>query len=748
MKWFKYGFEVFLHKSSRLVDVICLLFIASVLTIALYRLFLPQLQFVSTPDFGQIDSLHMSISTKYFLWDKLQHNELPLWSKQIGSGYPVLGEGQIGTFFIPNILLYRLFDFAFAYNASLLLAILLFGLGMYVWLRSVSFSPAASVFGALTMTFSGIIFTHLTHITLLQSLSLTPLIIWLAYRLWQKPSYLNAVLFGFVLSQQLLAGFVQATFITVIFVIAHTVWLSWNKPQKISRTFFFGVAFLIFVGSSAIQLVPSREFLQNTPDPNGFSLGTATAFSFPLKHIIGFIEPFWFGNPRLGTYPAFTEFDGSIFWENTGYIGLVPLLLILVAFYFERKFSPRHPLFFFIVLLGGSFLFMTGSHSPLYFLYSYWPLNLFRVPSRFIWLFTLSLVYMSVYGFERLLRSKYSQTVKLIVVSLCIANSIHLFAMWNTYNAFLPSTTWLSEPKLAADVGDAQRIMTLGAPQIHNETFLSTGWQSLEPYLFLKNSVQPNSNLLWHIPHVNASMGRPLRRDAFVKELFQSEMIVSPEAASLSAVAADMFGTLGVDHVIAPELTIADHKQVPRTSVSEGDFALGVYDLKHRPRVYLAHQGVLADTLFQAEAFLKAPGFHEDQSVVIEEKLDFASPSAQAKTAIVTDSDTETTIQVLNNENQALLVLADTLYPGWNAYVDSVRTKIMPVNVTQRGVLVPAGDHTVVFRYEPESFQIGWKISAASLFIVIVFLFALRTPFFKNKNAFGLRVIRDRLKSV
>jgi hypothetical protein len=67
-----------------------------------------------------------------------------------------------------------------------------------------------------------------------------------------------------------------------------------------------------------------------------------------------------------------------------------------------------------------------------------------------------------------------------------------------------------------------------------------------------------------------------------------------------------------------------------------------------------------------------------------------------------------------------ILVLADSFYPGWNAYVDGKREGILRANLFFRAVALPAGEHTVEFRYEPMSFKIGLVISVTTIFALIV----------------------------
>ena len=61
-----------------------------------------------------------------------------------------------------------------------------------------------------------------------------------------------------------------------------------------------------------------------------------------------------------------------------------------------------------------------------------------------------------------------------------------------------------------------------------------------------------------------------------------------------------------------------------------------------------------------------------------------------------------------------ILVLSDTYYPGWRAFVDGVERPILRANHVFRAVVVPAGARDVVFSYEPDSFRYGLLVSVAA----------------------------------
>ena len=63
----------------------------------------------------------------------------------------------------------------------------------------------------------------------------------------------------------------------------------------------------------------------------------------------------------------------------------------------------------------------------------------------------------------------------------------------------------------------------------------------------------------------------------------------------------------------------------------------------------------------------------------------------------------------------AVLVLADTHYPGWRATIDGEPAEIFPAYYAFRAVVVPAGRHTVQFHYFPFSLKLGLAVSIAAL---------------------------------
>jgi len=74
----------------------------------------------------------------------------------------------------------------------------------------------------------------------------------------------------------------------------------------------------------------------------------------------------------------------------------------------------------------------------------------------------------------------------------------------------------------------------------------------------------------------------------------------------------------------------------------------------------------------------------------------------------------------------AFLVLNDTDYPGWHAFVNGQAAPIVSANYLFRGAFVPAGKSVVEFRYQPRSFEAGVGISLAAMLILAVLVFGER----------------------
>jgi len=93
-----------------------------------------------------------------------------------------------------------------------------------------------------------------------------------------------------------------------------------------------------------------------------------------------------------------------------------------------------------------------------------------------------------------------------------------------------------------------------------------------------------------------------------------------------------------------------------------------------------------------------------------------------------------------NFKNDGFILIPDTYYPGWKAFVDGEETEIYKTDLIFRGIKIPAGEHKIELQYEPESFRCGLLISGVSTILILGHtLYLLKNNFGKIRHVWNLR---------
>lgn len=71
-------------------------------------------------------------------------------------------------------------------------------------------------------------------------------------------------------------------------------------------------------------------------------------------------------------------------------------------------------------------------------------------------------------------------------------------------------------------------------------------------------------------------------------------------------------------------------------------------------------------------------------------------------------------------QGEGFLVVSEVYFPGWEASVDGLPTRLWRVDYLLRGLLIPAGEHTVEMRYHPRSLRLGALGSGIGLLMLLV----------------------------
>lgn len=87
------------------------------------------------------------------------------------------------------------------------------------------------------------------------------------------------------------------------------------------------------------------------------------------------------------------------------------------------------------------------------------------------------------------------------------------------------------------------------------------------------------------------------------------------------------------------------------------------------------------------------------------------------------------------NEESAFAVFSENFYqPGWQAFLNGKPVEHLRVNYTLRGLPIPAGIHTIEFKFIPKVIETGSGITIVSLVIFILVLISLLYLIFRKKN--------------
>jgi hypothetical protein len=128
--------------------------------------------------------------------------------------------------------------------------------------------------------------------------------------------------------------------------------------------------------------------------------------------------------------------------------------------------------------------------------------------------------------------------------------------------------------------------------------------------------------------------------------------------------------------------------------------------------------------------FVKAVKFvdNADQEMSALDNFDpkdtaIADKREAAKIKVNPDIDSSSTITLVENLNDKITyksfsktggfgVFSEVYYPnGWKAFIDGKETPIAKVDYLLRGLTIPAGEHTIEFRFHPSSYYTGDTIS-------------------------------------
>ena len=584
------------------------------------------------------------------------------------------------------------------------------------------------------------------------------------------------MLFGICFGMQILAGFPQTVYICSLFYGFLMLWrmagLAWGRSIK---TFLRPVATLaigsggaLFLGvlMGMMLLLPLWELGSVSDRAGGMRFEDATVLPYPLSCAITFFCPYYLGDISNLT---FTFIKTSLFWEVYGYAGMFTLLLACLATgvglsrLVRKKAGPEMNLLtraiptgnflFWIVVCLLSYCMVLGPLTPLYRLaFDLLPgFSSFRFPTRFLFVTVLAITLLGGLGLTWLqavvtrfipahAATRNRLFLGVLFVSLTLADLVYHN---QRQNPMVESQAWLAAPESAQAIRkqlSPGRVYSPDASNHHKRTvMLAKGWANdLSPYYLHRNLLQPNSNLLYGLPSLNAYSGiSPHWVVDMIGDHNRYGLLLELRAQRAEQAYYQWLQTLSVQWLIFPKPQDSPFLIYKGQTSPESH----LYQLTNSlPRARFAKQLLRLETIALIKKKMLEGTLDPRTTAILHSEQDFKtaqetlvswankqtlSSLTNTSTTITVDRATQVVIDVASRQG-GLLVLADTYYPGWKAFINSVETPIMRVNMMHRGVLVPPGKQTVTFRYQPGAVRWGIILSLfgfLSLLSLICYLY-------------------------
>jgi uncharacterized membrane protein YfhO len=703
------------------------------------------------------DAVSIIYPLRTYATDLIKQGQLPLWNPLMFTGYPLIASQPLGLYF-PTIIFYLIFSSPLAWILQVISQVLLATLSMYLLARHLKLGKLSSLFSAICYGFGGFTMIWLEWNTQATGSAIFPLLILFEDKLitTRKPKWL--VLLSISITLQLFSGYFP---VTIFSFLGMLIWFLYKRSFKSGLWVF--IAAILGVGLSGILLIPVVELLQNSQrlyekvDPN-------EAFT-PIFYLVNLLIPDFFGNPATGN-----------FWGPGSYLnvalfsGMVTAILAIVAIYstFKSKLTLA------LITLAGMTLIITIDNPLSRTLYH---LGLWGGSSmtmnRTLFLLNFSLGLLAGIGLEKLsskILKRYllSSAGVLSLLLLILGTSYLLTNSQTTFNisvrnSVLPCLIIISTAFLLLvfkKLPVRKSLIQFGLVVLLIAELFKFGWKfnTFTPtkYIYPKTELTnfltrfPNSRFvsdpvilppnMWVPYHLESPAGYdsvyPLNISKLIAVINSGNIQASPQTKNgvITSFDSPLLNILGTKYVVVSKKVnnSIDKDGVIDSKLQSSQFSQ-VFD--YGSVVVLENAKALPRAYQTTVVMKKNPqemlGMLTDQEFLLN-KITLSEDLDITGSGDITNQ--PTFIKLSNNHTQvmtdsptdSMLVVLDNYYPGWEAKIDGVSTKIHKVNYSFRGVLVPKGQHQIDFDYNPQSLKSGLTLSLVSLVILGVLYFKTR----------------------
>jgi len=648
------------------------------------------------------------------------------WDPHLGLGMPVHGNPQMALFYPPN---WICFVAGTKRTISwLLVAHMGFaGLGAWTLARSAGLSWISSLLAGSIALGAPYCVAHLAegHVAQIMTVSWIPWIL-VSFERFLASDGQHWKAMVLCLSMSFLAGHVQELFYLVLLLTGLVVLSSLARMRSgesggASLLVHWGVAGMCGAALVAVDLIP--VFLN--------SLGTARGGRLPLEqagdglrleNFRQLIDPFALGMPGETAQSGHT-----FYWTTLLYFGVIPLLLAIVGV----LGSLRRPLTRHMVLMTGTGLvFALGTLTPLYGIcWQFVPMiGSFRIPSRILFICSYGMAILAAAGLDALiLKSRSSEsrpgvtpvrTVSRITPAGCFfglavlagtVGELTWYAKHVVEVAHAEDLRCDSEiTRFLADQDGSFRVQTTHALLSDREALLH-GIEKVRGY---EPVIQVR--LAWLHDALSSLPDAQLDFAGF------RETRITDLHKNVADLAGIRFLITSVQQEIPAGWRLIGKGSVPGMihlpGRNEETVGFQIYEnLNFMPRAFVIGD-VVETSGFAAQAAVQGLEANDPRSAVLlhHDRLSSGARADFHQAAIIEERPDQVTIRT-STQAPGYLVLNNLFHTGWQAELDGVSVDVFPANLAFCAVLLPAGEHEVVFHYECPGQHAGLILSGVML---------------------------------
>jgi hydrogenase-4 membrane subunit HyfE len=717
----------------------------------------------------------------HFQQECFRHGELPFWDPYNNCGVPFLAQWNTMPLY-PPALIYLLLPLQWSLSFFCLLHLWFAGFGMYFLARRWTSNSFAAAFAGVAFAFNGLTLNLLMWPSHIATLSWMPWVV-LAVELAWREGGRKIILAAFAGALQMLAGGPEIIFLTWILLLA--LWIqqfaaggsgasspafsaTGASQPRVSMLWRFPLVVALVISLAAAQLLPFLDLAAHSQRGAGYA---DTRWSMPGWGWANFLVPMAFG--RTWTEGVF--FQNGQYWTSSYYLGIGALWLAVLAVWTIRERR--------VWLLGAAvmvaLIFALGENTFVYpALRKIIPqLGLMTYPIKYVILtaFLVPLLAAFALAHQQKLRSEeksaFNQRLILVGTILLALIAGILFWAWrfplSTDDVHATLLNGLSRAAFLIVTGGLLFVLSRknepGLRRIAPLILIFVAWLDVYTHEPAQNpAVPPNVYELNLAREKLAMQPQP--------SLGESRALVTPKAAM------DFIGFALSDpknNYLAKRLGYcANCNLLDAVPKVDGFFSLvpresdGLISLLYGatntniPRLndFLGVSQITApDEFFHwqpRQTFLplvtagQKPVFLDDAGTLRAltqpdfdgGKMVFLPPEAKSLVTVTN----QTVARVLNSKfatqrvdieveaaEPSLVVVAQTYYHNWHAYVDGQPAHLLRANYAFQALQVPAGRHQVRLVYEDRVFQFGATVSVCMVVNCLIFLRWLRKRQFR-----------------